>query len=169
MALQCWSCSSDQATGAFCNDYFDVNNIPLDTKRFSYATCQPPSQHIVALGARAGCQKVIDRGKFHDMETFVFGWYNWICNLNVFCEYNLTFIWILQLTIEWLPDEDVSIWIQMIPKTHVWENKYPHLFIDNFVKLATLMVVMVQLNTVQPLYLSLFRLLQRSSYFCERS
>lgn len=61
--ISCYVCSSDTSTGAFCNDPFDVNAIPPESKRWAYAQCSRPSEHILQTGGRTVCQKVRDRGK----------------------------------------------------------------------------------------------------------
>lgn len=62
-ALRCHYCSSDSSSGAYCNDPFDENTIPAESKRFSFVECVRPSDYIVQNGGRSVCQKIKDRGE----------------------------------------------------------------------------------------------------------
>lgn len=143
-ALYCHVCSTDTSGGAFCNDPFDVNLIPPESRKWSYALCAAPTDYVLQNGGKAVCQKVKDRGKF----TF---------NIFLFHQYKSYHWFTFQLAIELSFDEDVLLHHRIKLKIRAKTSKYLNRSNENSVKFVIPMDVMAQHNLDQLLCLSFFR------------
>lgn len=61
-AIRCWSCASDEYSGQFCNDPFDLSIANEHQQKWAYTECKhPPGQsnpYDQPLAERAVCKKV---------------------------------------------------------------------------------------------------------------